>query len=237
MSSEIDIAYLKHFPTLLFKQLIDKWKKTSIDLKPNNLLSDENLSQTEKIIKNLTAAKRRQLLKLSEAFNISDKWWDIYQVSKILPVPNLLSRKKSFSVEKYLEKNHEKIKGIFTPLKLSEHAILIFIEFSSRSALLKNDFRFIYFPTAKKVLVEQKDLAHDIFKDEILPFITKEPKNAAKKPIRARTIKSLTKQTEESNKGIILTDLTIRISLETSGIDGLDRITIKGNDVLRGAET
>ncbi len=237
LSIEAEFAYLKHFPTFLFKQLVEKWQKTSIDLQPKNLLSDENRDQTKKILKSLTAAKRKQLLKLSEAFDISNKWWDTYQVSKILPVQNLLNRKKIFSVEKYMEKDHAKIKGIFTPLKLSEHAILVFIEFSSRSTALKNDFRFIYFPTVKKVLVEQKNLAHDVLTGEILPFITKEPKQAAKKTIRARTIKSLTKKTDESEKGIVLTDLTIRISLETSGIDGLDRIVIKGNDVLRGAET
>jgi hypothetical protein len=164
-------------------------------------------------------------------------WWEIYQISKILPLNNLKKREKNFTVEKYLPENYTKVKGIFTTLELSEHAILIHVEFSSRSMDLRRTLRYVYFPTVKKILIEPKELAIEVLNNEVLPFITKEPKKLVNKPVRARVIKNLAKKTDESEDNIILTDLTIKISLETSGIEGLNQISIQGDDVIRGAET
>ncbi len=237
MTIEADISFLKYFPTTVFKQLAEKWQKTSIELKPKNLLSDENRDQAVEFIESLTKAKFKQLTKLSEMLNISEVWWEIYQISKILPLSNLEKHDKNFTVQKYLPRDHTKVKGIFSILELSEHAIMIYIEFSSRTLDLRRTFRYIYFPTARKILVEPNELAIEVLNNEILPFITKEPNNLVKKPVRARIIKNLTKKTDESEEIIVLTDLTIKVSLETSGIEGLNKISIQGDDVIRGAET
>jgi len=237
LTSETKIGFLEHFPTTIFKQLIDKWQKTSIELQPKNLLSGKNLDQVIDITKNLSASKIKILTKLSETLNISEVWWDLYHITKIQPTSLLKKQKKEFSVTKYFENDQAKVKGIFTTLELSEQAIFIHIEFSARAAALRNNFRFIYFPTAKKILVEPKEQALDVLKNDILPLITKEPNKAIKKPVRAREIKNFTKKDEQSESAIVITNLTIKISLETSGIEGLSHISIHGDDVIRGAET
>ncbi|MFX0211024.1 MAG: hypothetical protein ACFFDT_33910, partial [Candidatus Hodarchaeota archaeon] len=120
---------------------------------------------------------------------------------------------------------------------LSEHAILVLIEFSSRSALLRRMFRFIYLPFVRIILLEPQNLAIEVLNNEILPFVTNEPDNMKQKPVRARMIRSLTKIRDETKPSFALTHLKIKISLETSGIEGLHQITIQGDDILRGAET
>ena len=237
VGTEAESTYLAHLPTYFFKRLIDKWENTSVELEPNGLLSSENKETTMKFIKIIKESRIKQLKKLAEILNISDVWWEVFQISKIKPLSHLQKRQKTFSVDKYLLKEHTKIKGIFSVRELSEHAILVLVEFSSRSTILRRAFRFIYLPSIKTILLEPKDLAIEILKNEVLPFITKEPDKITQKPIRARLIRSLTKKREERKPSFSLTHLKIRISLETSGIEGLNHITIQGDDVLRGAET
>ena len=237
MSTEAEFAYLAHLPTYFFKRLVNKWEDTSVEFKPNGLLSSENRETTMKVVKNMKELRIKQLRNLAEVLDISDVWWEIYQISKTKPLSHLQKRKKTFSVDKYLPKEYTKIKGIFSIKEISEHAILVLIEFSSRSMILKRTFRFVYLPSVKTILLEPKDLAMEVLQNEVLPFISKEPNKINQKLIRARSIRSLTKSRDEGEPSFPLTHLKIKISLETSGIEGLSQITIQGDDVLRGAET
>ena len=236
MTPGTEFDYLTHLPTHFFKNLINKWENNSVELKPNGLLSNENRDTTLKFVKNLKEAKLKQLKKLAEIFDVSGVWWKILQISKLKPLSQLKKHHKTFSVDKYLPEEHTKVKGIFSLKEISKLAILVLIEFSSRSTILRRKFRFIYFPSIKIILLEPKDLAIELLKNEILPFITEEPNNLTQKPIRARLIRSLTK-IREKTEPFSLTHLRIKISLETSGIEGLNQIIIQGDDVLRGAET
>lgn len=238
MGTETEFSYLSNIPTYVFKELIDKWDKTSIELTPNGLLSKENRENTVKHVQKLSASKLKQLKKLSETLDFSDIWWEVYQISKIKPITHLQQRKKTFKIEKYFKEEGEiKAKGLFLLRELVEHVNFILVEFSSRSTVYKRLFRFIYLPTVKIILLEPKELAEEVLKDEILPFITKDPDQIKRNPIRAKTIRILTKKTDEAKTAFNLTHLIIRISLETSGIEGLSRIIIQGDNVIRGAET
>ncbi|UCE12601.1 MAG: hypothetical protein JSV04_10450 [Candidatus Heimdallarchaeota archaeon] len=238
MGTETDFSYLSYIPTYIFKQLIDKWNKTSIELKPNGLLSKENRETTIKHIQKLSTPRLKQLKKVSETLNFSDIWWQVYQISKIKPVSELQKKKKTFKIEKYFQEEGEiKAKGLFSVRELNEYVSFIAVEFSSRSTVYKRLFRFFYLPSVKTILLEPKDFAEEVLKSEILPFITKDPDKFEKKTIRARSIRVLTKKTDEAKTAFNLTHLNIRISLETSGIEGLSQIIIQGDDVIRGAET
>ncbi|MFX1282485.1 MAG: hypothetical protein ACFFB5_02480 [Promethearchaeota archaeon] len=237
MVTEADYAYLTHLPTNYFKRLIDKWEHTTVELKPNGLLSSENRDTTIKLVKNMKDSKLKQLRKLSEVLDVSNVWWKVFQISKPKPLSNLYKHKRNFDVDKYLPENYTKVKGIYSIKDFSEHAILILVEFSSRSATLRRVFRFIYLPHAKTILIEPQNLAIEVLKNEILPFVTNEPDKVNQKPIRARVIRSLTKTRDETQPSFALTHLKIKISLETSGIEGLNQITIHGDDIIRGAET
>ncbi len=237
LSTEVEYTYLEHLPTSFFKRLIDNWEKTSVELHPNGLLSKENRETTIKLVKNLTAAKQKTIQKLAEILNISGLWWDVYHIPKIKPLSHLQNHKKAFDVDKYSEEASAKISGKFSINELSEHAIFIHIEFSSRTARLRRTFRFIYLPSVKKILLEPQKLGLEILKNEILPFISNEPNKVSKKPIRALLIKKLTKDYDDPERSFILSHLKIKVSLETSGIEGLNQIVIQGDNVLRGAET
>ncbi|MFX0207368.1 MAG: hypothetical protein ACFFDT_15375 [Candidatus Hodarchaeota archaeon] len=237
MSIEADVSYLSHLPTHYFKRLIKKWENTTIELEPNNLLSDENRETIINLITKLKDSRLKLLKKEAALLDISNVWWDIYQFSEVIPFSNLQKRKKTFSVEKYLPEDHSKVKGIFSIKDISEHAILLLVEFSSRSVALKQQFRFIYFPSVKTILMEPKKLSTEILMKEILPFISSESDKLSRKPIRAKLIRTLTKDHSAEDISLLLTHLKIKISLETSGIEGLNQIIIQGDNVIRGAET
>ncbi|MFW9903980.1 MAG: hypothetical protein ACFFFH_06570 [Candidatus Thorarchaeota archaeon] len=237
MSIEVDVSYLSHLPTHYFKRLIKKWENTSIELEPNNLLSDENRETIINLIMKLKDSKLKLLRKEASLLDISNVWWDIYQFSEKIPFSHLQRRRKTFSVEKYLPEDHTKVKGIFSVKDISEHAILLLVEFSSRSIALKQLFRFIYFPSVKTILMEPRKLSTEILINEIVPSISGESDKITRKPIRARLIRTLTKDHSAEEISLQLTHLKIKISLETSGIEGLNQIIIQGEDVIRGAET
>lgn len=234
---EAEFAYLAHFPTHYFSKLIDKWNNSTIKLEPNGLLSSENQETTIRLLKNMKESKLKQLRKFADILNISTIWWEVYQLSTKLPLSHLQKRQKTFNVEKYSPEAYSRIRGCFSTKKISEYAILILIEFSSRSTLLRRMFRYIYFPSINIILLEPKDLSRKILDDEILPFITNEPNKVKQKTIRAREIRSLTKTRSGDDPSFTLTRLKIKISLETSGIEGLNQIIIQGDNVIRGVET
>lgn len=237
MSIEVDVSYLSYLPTHYFKRLIDKWENTSIELKPNGLLSNENRETIISLVKKLKDSRLKLLKKESEILDISEVWWDTYQFTEEIPFSHLQKRQRTFSVEKYLPDDYTKVKGKFIIKDISEYAIILLVEFSSRSFTLKRLFRFIYFPSVKTILVEPKELSSEILMNEILPFISSESDNITRKPIRARLIRTLTKKHSTDEFSLPLTHLKIKISLETSGIEGLKQIIIQGDNVIRGAET
>jgi len=237
VGAEAEYDYLMHIPTYVFKNLVSKWQKISIELKPNGLLSNENRETTVKIVQDISVSRLKQLEKLSENFDIADVWWQAYQIYKIKQLTSLQMRGKTFNVSKYLDKNHTKIRGSFSISELGEHAIFILLEFSSRSAAHRQKFRFIYVPSSKIILIEPKNLALELVKNEILPHISKEPDKITHKRPNARLIRNLAKPSDDSRPPIVLNYLKIKVSLETSGIEGLSQITIHGDDVIRGAET
>jgi hypothetical protein len=232
-----EFDYLTHIPTYVFQNLLSKWKKASIELKPNGLLSDENRENVINAVQDISESKIKQLKKLSENLNISDVWWQPYQIHKIKQLASLQKHRTTFTVDKDLDKNYLKIKGIFSINELSEYAIFILLEFTSRSASLRRKFRYIYVPSSKIILIEQRELALALLKKEILPYLSKEPDKITHKRPNARLIRNFAKPSDDSRPPIVLNYLKIRISLETSGIEGLSQIIINGDDVIRGAET
>ena len=235
MGFEPEYDYLESLPTYIFQDLVERWQKKTLELKPNGLLSEDNRDKVIEIVNDLKISQSKHLTKVAENFDLSSVWWQAYSVERIKPLVDLYNRQKSFNVTPYVTEEG-KAKGRITSTDLSEQATFIIAESSSRIATLRKRFRFIYFPTVKLVLMEHFDLCEIFFKNEILPYISKEDK-FIKKPIRARLIKSFAKYKDDPMQRITLTDLKIKISLETSGIEGLNQIIIQGDDVIRGAET
>jgi hypothetical protein len=73
--------------------------------------------------------------------------------------------------------------------------------------------------------------------NELLPYLSSTPDEYSAKPVRARLIKKLAIAPDDPQHRLSISFLKIRISLETSGIEGLHHIIIEGDNVIRGVET
>lgn len=219
---------------------MDEWTAhdIEIDFAPNGLLSPDNREATVKLAQSVSSNRFKELRKLSRFLDFSDIWWMVYHIPRTRQVSNLLELDTSnLDVTKYSPKNGPKINGKIIVQELSEHAVFVALEFQSRSKFLRRAFRHLYLPFAKIILVEPQDQAIEVLKNEFLPFITQEPNQLTPKRANARFIKNLTKMHKDDGIPLVLTHLKIKITLETSGIEGLSEIIIQGSDVIRGAET
>ncbi len=234
---DIDTSYLDQFPTYVFSEIIGKWQNTSIKLEPNGLLSAENLEKTQNILESLSSNRLNHLQKLAGILTLTNVWWQVYQLSNPLSLSKIRLRPRTIDLVKLLPNDASKITAKFSVIDLCEHALLLVIEFSSRTRSLRDNYRFIYLPSINKILLEMKPLAEPLLKEELLPYLSSTPEKVSSKPIRARLIKKLAISPDDPQHRLNISFLKIRISLETSGIEGLQHIIIEGENVIRGVET
>lgn len=234
---DTEYSFLDDFPTYVFSQLVNKWKRTNLQLSPNGLFSEENRPIVESILGDLTKSRLKQLSKLSSLLQITGKWWEVFQITQPKPLSKIRLRPSEVDINRYLPGQGSKIKSTFSLIDLCEHAILFAVDLSSRTRSLRDCFRFIFLPTINKILVEQKTISSSLLKGEILPYLSMNPDEVSSKPVRARLIKKLATTTNDPEHRFNILFLKIRISLETSGIEGLQHIIIEGENVIRGVET
>ncbi len=234
---DTNYSHLERFPTFVFSQLYSKWKNKNIKLVPNGLFSEENKNTTISLLEELSANRIKTINKLAETLKVTSTWWDVYQFKDPKPLSQIRLKPKVIELKDYVGKNSTKITGKFSIIDLCEHAILLVIEFSSRTKSLREIFRYIFLPSINKLLVEQKNMAVELLKGELITFLSSSPDTLTKKPIRALLIKKLAISTDDPMHRLDISSLKIRISLETSGIEGLQHIIIEGENVIRGVET
>jgi len=234
---DTDYSFLDDFPTFVFSNMINKWKNITIELAPNGLFSDENKSIVKPILEELTKSRLNQLLKLSMILKLTGTWWKVFQITKPKPLSQIRSRPMEVNIISYLPSEETKIKAKFSLIDLCEHAILFAIDLTSRTRSLRDCIRFIFLPTINRILVEQKPLSSSLLKGEILPYLSTKPDEISSKRIRAQLIKRLATSPNDSEHRSNILFLKIKVSLETSGIEGLQHIIIEGENVIRGVET
>ncbi len=234
---DIDYSFLDQFPTYVFTELISKWQNSPLELEPSGLLSDSNIETTKSILLSLSSNRLSHLQKLAATLNLTDVWWHAYQLSNPLSLSKIRLRPQGIDLSKHLPEDASKITAKFMLIDHCEHALLLVIDFSSRTRSLRDCYRFIYLPSINKILLEKKDLAVDLLKTELLPYLSSTPEKYSSKPIRARLIKKLAISPDDPQHRLNISFLKIRISLETSGIEGLQHIIIEGENVIRGVET
>ncbi|MHA1975630.1 MAG: hypothetical protein ACW98F_16795 [Candidatus Hodarchaeales archaeon] len=234
---DIDYSFLDQFPTYVFTDLISKWQNAPIQLEPNGLMSENNFEKTKSIIQTLSSNRIIHLQKLAGTLALTNVWWQVYQLSNPLSLSKIRLRPKGVDLTKHLPIDAGKITAKFSLIDLCEHALLLIIDFSSRIRSLRDCYRYIYLPSIGKILLEKKPLAFALLEDELLPFLSSSPEKFTSKPIRARLIKKLAISPDDPQHRLNISFLKIRISLETSGIEGLHHIIIEGENVIRGVET
>jgi hypothetical protein len=234
---DTDYNHLEHFPTFVFSQLINKWKNTNIKLVPNGLFSEENKEISISFLKDLSVNRINKINRMADTLRFTSNWWDVYQFKDPKPVSQIRLRPKVIDTMNYVGKDSRKINAKFSVIDLCEHAILLVIEFSSRTKALREIFRYLFLPSINKLMVEQKNFATELLKGELITYLCSSPETLTKKPIRARLIKKLAVSPDDPQHRLNISSLKIRISLETSGIEGLQNIIIEGENVIRGVET
>ena len=233
----MDYSFLDHFPTYVFSELISKWSKSPLELQPNGVLSEENKETTITFLKELSASRMKQLVRLADTLKLTDTWWQAYQFTEPKPLSEIRLRPKTIDIGKYLPDISSKINASFSLIDLCEHAILLNVEISSRTRSLRDSFRYILLPSIHKVLMEKKSISYDLLEKELIPFLSSAPEKVKSKPVRARLVKQLAVSPDDPQHRVAISSLKIRISLETSGIEGLQHIIIEGDNVIRGVET
>ena len=232
-----DYSLLEQIPTYVFSELVSNWNNAPIELEANGIFSKENKEKTIAILQDLSANRLKQLFKLASNFELTTTWWQTYQFKEAKPLSEIRLRPKSVEVSRYLPDVASKITGKFTLIDLCEHAILLLIDFSSRTKSLREIFRFIYLPSIHKILIEPKSISTDLLNGELMPYLSSAPDSLSSKPVRARLIKQVAVSPDDPQHRLNISFLKIRISLETSGIEGLQHIIIEGDNVVRGVET
>ena len=234
---DTDYNQLENFPTFVFSQLINKWNNTNIELAPNGLFSEENREHSISLLKNLSANRVNKINKLADTLRFVSCWWDVYQFKDPKPVSQIRLRPKLIDIQNYVGEDSSKITAKFSIIDLCEHALLLVIEYTSRTRSLRETFRYIFLPSINKLMVEQNDMAVELLKGELITYLSSSPETLTIKPIRARLIKKLAISPDDPQHRLNISSLKIRISLETSGIEGLQHIIIEGENVIRGVET
>ncbi len=234
---DIDYSFLDQFPTYVFSELVSKWKNSPIELQANGIFSKENKETSIAILQELSPTRMKQLIKMASTLQLTNTWWQAYQLKEPRPLSEIRLRPKAIDINKYLPNVASKVKASFSLIDLCEHAILLIIEFSSRTRSLRDIFRFIYLPSIHKILIETKSISSDLLKGELVPYLCSAPDKISSKPIRARLVKQLAVSPDDPQHRLEISFLKIRISLETSGIEGLEHIILEGDNVIRGVET
>ncbi|MFX1512338.1 MAG: hypothetical protein ACFFCQ_07115 [Promethearchaeota archaeon] len=133
----------------------------------------------------------------------------------------------TFQAADFLEQHRIHVSGYIQSFKLTDESILITIEFRSRSPYYRSIYRGIGLPKRKVMLIENKDLAMDLFDTLIMPNLYADLK---KIPITARMVRKVAYTLEAES-------LQFEISTQTSGVRGLRSITLHGENVLQGIES
>ena len=105
----------------------------------------------------------------------------------------------------------------------------ITLECRSRSPSLRGEFRFIISKDSDYFFLEQKEGIKEKFV-EYLDYLSISM-DYVQERIKALLIRRIVKE------GHVLTNLKVKLTLETTGIEGLSLISIEGENVLRGLET
>lgn len=219
---------LRVIPIEIYKDLINSYipaSYTSSDFKP---FSTENLKKTKEILQNLKKTQISQLERLSKFFEVQEVWWDVFKVkSGKISIINHLKSNKEKANNYYVLKGKE-TSDYYHIMDIAEF-YFVTLECRSRSPSLRGEFRFIISKESDYFFLEKKKFV----KDKFIEFTEYLSVNLdyAQERIKALLIRRIVKE------GHVLTNLKVKLTLETTGIEGLSLISIEGENVLRGLET
>lgn len=135
----------------------------------------------------------------------------------------------SWPVKSFLKSN-VRARGILHIQEIFEGVVLIAPEVISRSATTRGVYRIILFSNIALIQVDEEQVSKTFFMEYLLPILEVTDEEAKEIRINAMRIRGLARK-------ITPTSLTLLVNNQTAGVDGLEKITLSGQNVIRGIQT
>ena len=161
--------------------------------------------------------------------------WDFYWTPFQVPLKEkwkeilLALNGSSWPVKNFLKSN-VRARGTLHIRELFDDVILIAPEVISRSATTRGVFRILIFNNIALIQDDEDKVTKHIFNDYFLPIVDVSIDEIKEIRVNAMRIRGLAKK-------ITPTKLTLLVNNQTAGVDGLEQITLTGQDVIRGIQT
>ncbi len=150
---------------------------------------------------------------------LKEKWKDLL----------LVLNGSSWPVKSFLKSN-VRARGTLLIQELFNDVILIAPEVISRSATTRGVFRIIIFDNIALIQDDEEQVSKNFFLEYLLPILDLSDEEIKEIRINAMRIRSLARK-------ITPTSLTLLVNNQTAGVDGLEKITLSGQNVIRGIQT
>ena len=135
----------------------------------------------------------------------------------------------SWPVKNFLKSN-VRARGVLHVREVFDNVMLIVPEVISRSATTRGMFRVLIFDNIALIQDEDEHTSKAIFLEYLIPILDVNDSDIKEIRINAMRIRSLARK-------IIPTKLTLLVNNQTAGVDGLEQITLTGNNIIRGIQT
>lgn len=162
-----------------------------------------------------------------------DFYWKLYEfnIKKNWKNTLLALNGSSWPVKSFIKSN-AKVRGLIHSLEVSDDVILIAPEVISRSINSKFIFRIIVFDNHALVQEDVDKVSLKLFLNFLCPIFDIKPDNSNVKEIRINAMKI-----RKLSKHITPVRLTLLVNNQTAGVEGLEQLTLTGDNVIRGIKT
>ena len=168
---------------------------------------------------------------IEEKFIIDDVLWKPFKVDSFAPSEEfLLQNNTVWPVKKFITSKGIRARGRVDISEILPNTLLIITEIISKSINIRGWYRFLVLVDDNLVFVESKDESNKIFQEYIVP--TFKVQNPSEIKINAMRIRKLAKNGSEAP-----VKLTLLVNNQTAGVDGLETLTLTGENIVRGIQT
>ncbi|MFW9928624.1 MAG: hypothetical protein ACFFD1_04470 [Candidatus Thorarchaeota archaeon] len=163
---------------------------------------------------------------------IQDVLWKVFKVDKVMDSQDILKQNDSvWPVKKFIACGGIRARGRLETNEVFNNVILIIAEVISKSINIRGWYRYLVMEGAHIVLVEaEKEESLKIFYDYIIPNFKID--NPVEVKINAMRIRKLAKNGTEAP-----IRLTLLVNNQTAGVEGLETLTLSGDNIIRGIQT
>lgn len=167
----------------------------------------------------------------SEKLIINDVLWKPYKVDSFSPLNEFFNLNDAvWPVKKFISSKGIRARGRIEVVEILPKTILIIAEIISKSINIRGWYRFLVLYDANIILTESIDEGIKVFEKYVTPtFGINNPQEIR---INAMRIRKLAKNGTEAP-----VKLTLLVNNQTAGVEGLETLTLVGENIIRGIQT